>query len=290
MCHLYGGIAHPDGKTCCADTCGAYCGAINCFKAPPGEYACCDSAISKTAVCSKTQRAPCIIQPCAVFNGIFSANGSFCCPHSCGVSCGECPTAGKDSDPCCADSLRENEWCLPGVQHAPCKVQVAMPLPQAPAKPAKLGKIKWYVFPPIICCIGLCCFVCGRHSHGDDVGSRPERRDIGPKDTARRNEEEPLVAPPRLQARGPGALAAEGCPVCGATYQKGDTFCGFCGTKRVMAPLTAVQVVTESNAYGSRSVVRTPERAEMENWLSSVQGRSKSPEEFEARLLANSRR
>jgi len=80
----------------------------------------------------------------------------------------------------------------------------------------------------------------------------------------------------------------EGCPACGTTFNKGDTYCGFCGQRRVTVPLTpkaGVQIVSESSAKGSRSVAgRTPERAEMENWLNSVA--SKTPQSFRS---ANSR-
>lgn len=80
-CAKYGGIIHRDGKKCCSNTCGNFCGAYDCDKGQGGASSCCSSKILDSAnnVCGadtyrhggKGKQAP-----CAMFSGTHSqSNG-----------------------------------------------------------------------------------------------------------------------------------------------------------------------------------------------------------------------
>lgn len=58
-CIAYGGMVHPDGRTCCGPSCGKeYCGATNCWVGGRAKE-CCWSAIPHEHICGKNQQAPC---------------------------------------------------------------------------------------------------------------------------------------------------------------------------------------------------------------------------------------
>ena len=67
-CADYSGIVHRDGKTCCADTCGEYCGAYDCDKGKGGSFHCCASKIKEQNRACKTGAftgAPAVVKaPC----------------------------------------------------------------------------------------------------------------------------------------------------------------------------------------------------------------------------------
>jgi hypothetical protein len=58
-CEQYGGIAHFDQVTCCAQSCGEFCGATNC--AWYGEQLCCAGKVPADQVCGPDQQAPCTL-------------------------------------------------------------------------------------------------------------------------------------------------------------------------------------------------------------------------------------
>eukprot|EP00041_Stephanoeca_diplocostata_P036713 m.1350521 g.1350521 ORF g.1350521 m.1350521 type:complete len:802 (-) comp24922_c0_seq8:2482-4887(-) len=61
-CLKFGGLLHLDGKACCADTCGDFCGDPMCHAGVGGSKGCCSGVIVKAKkICSPAQPAPCTL-------------------------------------------------------------------------------------------------------------------------------------------------------------------------------------------------------------------------------------
>lgn len=128
-CSAYDGIDSPSLRTCCPESCGAYCGASNCSVGPGGYKACCDN--SGVGMCGPHKKAPCQMNItrlkevyegtlCKKHKGIDHPYAEACCAPTCGELCGSSQCNDKHFKrgwQCCAK--RMSLQCGDG-RSAPC--------------------------------------------------------------------------------------------------------------------------------------------------------------------------
>jgi len=132
LCGAYGGIDHFIRHKCCDKSCGALCGAKNCWQAAAGSAGCCGTQVNN--YCLETNTAPCMLgakpgpDKCNKYGGKLHKNMNKCCAAECGALCGhkECWRAPGGAKACCQSTAGLPTCSITANAMAPCAVELAM--------------------------------------------------------------------------------------------------------------------------------------------------------------------
>eukprot|EP00953_Heterococcus_sp_UTEX-ZZ885_P031747 16619-Heterococcus_DN1.PRE.5 len=152
------GKRHPDGKACCAASCGDQCGATKCAAGGQGSK-CCGSTIITTAKSCNISNAPCNIEPVLAAvapvaqiscprNSI--ANGNVCCKSGC-TKCGGtgCAQLSGGYNNCCMGAITSANKACSVTKASPCVLNAASkgaPAPTSIKRPFKVGIFEGALF------------------------------------------------------------------------------------------------------------------------------------------------